>query len=311
MPPHPKSVRTFFALAAAALAMTHFCIAAPSKRVVVKSKASANFIEIRKQSDFAALSYVFAQGERFSDSSRGDAVSNVDFQSIAETLAIDLGEQNFIPTKEPENADILLVIHWGGIERFEDPTKMLALERAYEGVQQSVDNVGSDYVAYDAWETRFDLVQHESDLIHERMNDAKMARLLGFDEDIARERKKPFSTTLEETLLVQMQQERYLIIIMAWDNQVLRATGEKKLLWSTHMNMKALGTNFEDAIAFMSGAAVGYFGTESDGIKSQLYKQDEYQIEMGELEVIESGTSLKSSESSEASDRLAKSNARN
>ncbi|MDQ8205063.1 hypothetical protein [Pelagicoccus sp. SDUM812003] len=269
------------------------------KRVAVKADASPAFEAFRGEAGDRPLSYIFAEGEFFGDSTRGTQIKEVSLRSILETLAEDFAVQNFYPTTDTKSADMLIVVHWGGIERLEDPTKFMALERAFEGLREqaqlSISGDGaaanSPYNTFDPSDTRFELLQHNTDMMAEQMSDARIARILGFDEDLAREREKAFPSTLEETLLHQMQDERYLVIVMAWDNRALSEKGEKNLLWSTRISMRALGSSFDEAVALMSGAAAPYFGQESGGLQNHVYRRQEYKVEMGEVEVVESGKS--------------------
>lgn len=263
-------------------------IAFAKKRVSINARASDQFIEFREQNDYAPLSYVFAKGEFFGDSTHGARIAEVEFNKLATTIAEDLAERQFFPTTEAKTADMFIVVHWGGVEKFQDPTKMIAMEKVYDALYAANNPEGLDYVATDHMETRFDLVQDETDRMFEEMTDAKMARLLGFDEDLARERQKVNPTALEETLLMRMQQERYLVILMAWDNRALQERGEKKLLWTANLSMKTLGTNFDEAVAYMSDAASDYYGLQTAGLKSRRYKQEYYEVELGEIEVVSS-----------------------
>lgn len=291
------------------LAVASLCLAASpaiaKKRVAIKTNASPDFLELREQSQ-RPLTYVFGEGEFFGDSTRGRKIADTELRSILETLAEDMVQQNFFPTTDTAAADMLIVVHWGGVEKLEDPTKLMALERAFEGLRLSAQQeaagggMESDpFNAYDPMQTRFDMLQHSADMTSERMSENRIAQIIGFDEELARERQKPFASTLEETLLHQLQEERYLVILMAWDNKALAAGSSKNLLWTARLSMKALGSGFEEAVALMSGAAANYYGTDSDGLKTRVYKRHEYKVEMGEIEVLESGSELEPDSSNE------------
>lgn len=284
------------------LAVALLCLAAApahaKKRVAVKTDASPAFLELREQSE-RPLTYVFAEGEFFGDSTRGNKIAKTELRSILEMLAEDMVQQNFFPTTDTAAADMLIVVHWGGLEKPDDPTRLMALERAFEGlresaIQQSAGGGGESdpFNSFDPMETRFEMLQHSTDVQSDQMSEDRIARIIGFDEELAKERQKPFASTLEETLLHQLQEERYLVILMAWDNKALAADGSKELLWTARLSMKALGSNFEEAVALMSGAAADFYGTDSGGLKTRVYKRSEYKVEMGEIEVVESGNQL-------------------
>lgn len=288
-------------------AFGHFCcslVASPAfakARIALKAKATDTFETFRTEIGDRPLTYVFAEGEFFGDSLRGNKIKKTAFREIAETLAEDFVTQNFLPTSDLKTADMLIVVHYGGVEINEDPMRLMALERAFEGIREQAEqgiaagNAGTDpgesspFDTYDAMDTRFDMLAHDTNLSSEAMQQARLANLLGFDEELKEERQKPFPSTLEERLMHDMYDERYLVIIMAWDQQAMIHRGEKRLLWLTRTSMKALGSNFDEAIKLMSGAAAPYYGQNSIGLETRTYKRQEYKIEMGEIEVVESG----------------------
>ncbi|MBC2607999.1 hypothetical protein [Pelagicoccus albus] len=272
-------------------------------RVAVKARSSNAFLEQRELDHNQPLSYVFAQGDFFGNSTRSDRIKQVDFLEIAETLSESLAAQNFLPAQDQAAADMLLVVHWGAVEKFEDPNRDFALQQAYEGIAEMNQNLppgaspNSSYTPpysdmYSSDQARFDSLKYNNSLQSERMQENQIAEILGFDDDLAKERAKPFATTDEVRMLTQLQQERYLIVVMAWDFQELSKNNKKRLLWTTRISMKALGSSYKDAVLLMSKAGEAYYGNVSEGLETKVYKRDEYKIELGDLEVVESGEAV-------------------
>ncbi len=92
----------------------------------------------------------------------------------------------------------------------------------------------------------------------------------------------------EYELRDMLKDERYFIVLMAYDWQKLRTEKEYELVWSTRFSLDAIGTNFREAHFALSRGAANYIGTNLDGdlgkTKTHLGPGD---IEFGTIEVIE------------------------
>ena len=82
-----------------------------------------------------------------------------------------------------------------------------------------------------------------------------------------------------------LQEERYFVILMAYDYPKIRNEGEVKLLWSTRYSIRAVGQSFEDAIKDMNLVAGDYYGTNLKGF-TRTRVTDKSRVEMGDIEVI-------------------------
>ena len=92
----------------------------------------------------------------------------------------------------------------------------------------------------------------------------------------------------EMELQEMLREERYFLVLMAFDWQKLRKTGEKDLVWSTRFSMDAVRVNFHDAHFALSRGASNYFGTNLDG---KLGKAKTFtgpgEVVTGDLKVVE------------------------
>lgn len=85
-----------------------------------------------------------------------------------------------------------------------------------------------------------------------------------------------------------LQNERYFMILSAFDWQLLRKTGEKKLLWTTRLSLDTVKQGFDEMHFALSRGTANYFGTNLD---SDLCEVNTHvgsgEVKSGELKVIE------------------------
>jgi hypothetical protein len=240
-------------------------------------------------------SYVLAQGRFFGGNLRDATLEHTQFVEIAHVLAPSLAQQSFYPAGDAKGADILIVVHWGitGVE-----------EDASHG-QMDMERMNKDASAYNASAAKGGVTDPgaiNSDLDFMRAGSAAVsggpalnARLLGFSEALAQEEYRSVATAsgmteMDYVLRDKIQDERYFVIVMAYDLKAL-GTAEKgrklKLLWSTHMSIRALGRNFTTALPEMSGVAARYFGHQLSGLLLNAEKVPEGKVEIGEPRTVE------------------------
>jgi hypothetical protein len=108
------------------------------------------------------------------------------------------------------------------------------------------------------------------------------AQLLGMEEAFGSK-----GTRYDEERLKRMiDEERYFIILMAYDYKKVKE-GEEVLLWRTRYSMRALGQSFTVAIGQMNDIAGDYFGDNMKGLITKRF-DDKSDVKMGEVEVIDS-----------------------
>src|SRR5690606_35386347 len=103
----------------ALLASSVYAIAR-SDYVVVSATASNGYERMTADGKLRPESYVISKGQHHGntrDASHGDAR----FQELLDALAPALAKQQYWPATQVETADLLIVVHWGETEIFEDP----------------------------------------------------------------------------------------------------------------------------------------------------------------------------------------------
>src|SRR5262249_13553458 len=86
-----------------------------------------------------------------------------------------------------------------------------------------------------------------------------------------------------DDLISDIEEERYYIIVTAYDFPSAVKDGKRKQLWATRISIRAQGNRFDEQLATMLSTASGYFGQNS----KQLVRQ--YQngkVHIGDMKVI-------------------------
>jgi hypothetical protein len=184
-------------------------------------------------------------------------IDNISFAAIAQMIEGPLAAQQYVATPEPEKADLLIVVFWGR-------------------------TIGTD--AFAQSETSQVMLGSDQDKI-----DAENARLLGFDS--ARVFDQGFSDPsnmmsnirkqLYSGVVDAIKEDRYFIILQAFDFQAAWKQKKIILLWETRFSMTQRGHDFGKDLPRMSLVAGQYFGQESEGL---VYKPiPNGQVQIGNL----------------------------
>ncbi|HEX3729442.1 MAG TPA: hypothetical protein VHV47_06535 [Opitutaceae bacterium] len=284
-----------FRLPAFAVAIVSLVLAPAAGRaedwVTVHAWAHPEYLARRAAHPEKRETYVVAKGEYFAGSTRDPTIEKTSFEGLVQHLAADMAKQNYYPTKQVQDADLLIVVHWGTTSPYvsdydlqqqsnpnyydphnysfaspnamADPSRLTADPTQVE-VEQG--QLGQEYnnqnLARAADAQAFDSAAHT-------LTSTSIQGILGYTSALAKMSRATTTTEEEKTLLVNESEERYFIIVCAFDMHDLLENHHKKLLWTSHMSMRAPGTNFTEAVPRMSEVASLTYGQSLDGIVQQ------------------------------------------
>ena len=257
--------------------------------VVVNSKAHEGFSIAREQDPSKeVLTYAFMKG-RFHPGTRNDpAMNNISFSDLVLEIATHLQKQNFLPVPDPQKADLLIVVHYGATsvqDSFEELQGITSLEDYGfgDGAVTSASSGGGsvDVSALNAiQDMQFEI---NKNLTIQQGNQGSMnymAHLIGMEEAFVGD----IGPSEERYLMNLLYEERYFIVLMAYDIRKLRE-GEIHLHWTTRYSIRATGQAFGDALKDMNLVAGNYFGKNmGELVKKRV--TDKSRVELGELEVV-------------------------
>jgi hypothetical protein len=181
--------------------------------------------------------YELRNGGNF-DGPRVDVtMDSLSFEDVSRVIVGPLASQNYVQDDDPDTAKLLIVVCWGTTIVPDDANPK---------------------------DTR-DLHVSSGDL-EERLDgqiDAKSANILGYTDEIFRT--SPTDPKMK-TLQGEIEQDRYYVVLLAYDFKAARRFGIHKLLWETRFSIPEPGNDFEKAFPKMASIAAPYFGQDSHGL---------------------------------------------
>jgi hypothetical protein len=268
--------------------------------VTVRVWADPNYTARRASKDGPKdETYVVAQGEYFQGACRDGSITGKSFPEILHFLAPTLVKQHYFPAKDAKSADQLLIVHWG---------TTIAYMNDYEATAQTTPAPASLFhdssmgpsgvegmaditmrMEADAMDQASQAAQLEQrvDQVARTMNTASVAGLLGYTKQLHREEQKVEVTEVERTLRSNLTEDRYFVILQAYDFPSLTQSHERKLLWTAHMSIRSAGTNFALALPRMGRIASDLYGQNNDDVVTGKY-QDEKRaaVEIGPITIL-------------------------
>ena len=271
------------------------------KLVTVRSVADRAYAEKRAATNPPPReTYVFAKGEYSPGDRRDSSLEKTTFLRMAQVVASDLRKQNYEPTKDYKTADLIIVMHWGctmGNDRglAQSLIETATLQQASEGLSDAQQGQAEDppdetfadgAVAAAAANYRSEILALRAMAGSSNgLISSSNAELLGFSSTLAKDDAAFVSSTEVEALRSMIDEERYYIILMAYDGPALR-DGKKRRLWTTRMSIRSAGVNFTIAIDRMSSAAALFHGTQQTGVALEVPKQRRGEVTIGEVKVL-------------------------
>jgi hypothetical protein len=117
------------------------------KHVAIKADANSAYEESRANpnGEKRVEKYVFLQGKFFPGSIKDRSLEQTEMMDVARALAPHLAKQNFLPSKDQSEADIVIAVHWG-------MTTSLSYNQGYvlDMMEQARERQTADKEFYDA-----------------------------------------------------------------------------------------------------------------------------------------------------------------
>ncbi|WP_146180258.1 hypothetical protein [Opitutus sp. ER46] len=307
----PLTLRAATWLVFSACALLHTgCAGLGDPAVIVSSSAVADYTA-RKFQDGRPVreTYVFMPGRYYPGATVDRSLERMSFRQLAEPLAQELARKQYFPAPDLKSADLLIVVHWGvtdprisssemrgqvtyhfdasmsdaGVDRPPSETDAMFASNLPEGHDALTLYPDLPNDAVRAME--FEETERLTDQLGGDMANANAILLLGYSRQLRQLSELPFITTAELALRSDLKNERYFIVLRAYD--LRHRTGRRpRVLWTLHLNMRSAGVNFREAMASMGDVAVHYVGRNVDQVETALPKLKQGTVTIGEVKII-------------------------
>jgi hypothetical protein len=199
-------------------------------------------------------SYAFGNGGYMGGPFPDKSMDQMSFLDVAGVVAVPLAEQKYFPAKDPNTTKLLIMLYWGTTITPGRP----------EGDE---DNIIRDRIDY------------------------QNAQLLGYDSEGLVG--TVYGSGIELTalrwhrrdLVIDLEYNRYYVVLMAYDFQILRSQKKLKPMWETRFSLNERGNQFDKALPAMAKIASHYFGEDSKGLVRRPVPTG--QVDIGEPTLIE------------------------
>jgi hypothetical protein len=258
-----------------------------NERIAVSSTAAPDYV--RRDDGVAGLrpeGYIFTQGRHFESGTRDGSIEKLTFNKLVQQLAPDLARQKYFPARSADLADILIVVHWGVSQIYDDPqkdTRVDAINNALPELQAQVreNGMGDAAPLNDVYDS-IQWAQENSQAVFWRN-----ARLLGYVADLRRiGTDTGYVTDRERLLNAELNEERYFVVLMAYDYQAMKKDKRSKLLWTTRLSVRTAGNNFTEALPVLAQAGSHVFGKQVEGLVHAKANLREGRVTFGEMKIL-------------------------
>ena len=263
----------------------------------VSAKVSKDYVRTKlPDGSFQPEAYAFGEGGKWPGEISDETIDKLHFIDVATVIAVPLAIQKYVPAKDPNKTKLLIMVYWGTtavppptstsvaydnlsiiqnkIAQSQGLAKAIAASsNAGQGnthYHPSDPNVGISDSQMDELTSAISLLNMENE--DRDRTDFKNALMLGYDSPglIGTEEGKYVRGTAfsidRDDLYAEIEENRYFVVLMAYDFQVLWKQKKHKLLWETRFSISERRNQFDKALPVMARYASQYFGQPSHGL---------------------------------------------
>lgn len=263
----------------------------PRQAISVYSRARNGYV--RSSNPDGSLkpeTYVLRAGTRskLSESRTSDELS---LDDISRAIAGPLAVRGYVPGGDPDTTRLLLLAYWGTTLIPDDVHPIEGRASTQEGhIEDYWGKMGVGPPSPEGFSpdsTQWTQlpkvpVYQKTELIQDSVTDSTNAAILGYADAILG--RQPVDRPAE-TLINELEQHRYYVVLLAYDYQRARTQGQRTLLWETRFSLTEAHNDFGKSLAAMALVASGYFGQDSHGLIHNELKEGH--VEVGEPKALD------------------------
>jgi hypothetical protein len=259
----------------------------------VASKVSSDYRrEKLPDGSFRPETYAFGEGRKWSGEINDPTFEKLRFTDVARIIAGPLASQKYLPARDPDRTKLLIMVYWGLTDVPPPITSSVAYDNlsaiqnkmadaaalarakaagAGSGHYHPADpNAGISDEQMDAFSSAMTVLNIENQ--QRAKTDYFNALMLGYDSPglIGTEKGNYVRGTAfaadRDDLYSEIEENRYFVVLMAYDFQLLWKDKKHKLLWETRFSIGERRNAFDKALPVMARFAAQYFGQDSGGL---------------------------------------------
>ena len=223
---------------------------------------------------FQPETYAFGEGGYWGGELKDLTIDKLKFIDVARVIAAPLAGQKYLPTHDPNKTKLLIMVYWGTTA----VPPPYAEDTLYQNFQHAIEEYrillasGAADEAMNVYYSGLQQLNIENG-IRDRL-DYKNAKMLGYNTDFNSLVATDYGAHVAETAIgvdqrdqvAEIEDNRYFVVLMAYDFQLLWKQKKHLLLWETRFSVNEKHNAFDKALPFMAAYASRYFGQPTDGI---------------------------------------------
>jgi hypothetical protein len=238
--------------------------------VAVTGRTSPDYLRVRqKDGSYAPETYSFGKGGDWAGSMKDDSIDGLTFLDVAHVIAHPLAGQHYFPSIDPAKTKLLIMVYWGTSHAPEHANDSLEMQNAQD----------AQYAGGEAYTAAIAMVQAENR--QRRQDDLLNIKMLGYESWFAETNRDTRGTALEQSrrdLWDEIEQNRYFVVLMAYDFQLMLTEKKHRLLWETRFSIRQQHHLFDKELPSLAQYASRYFGQDSGGLVRD-------KVPLGEVEI--------------------------
>ncbi len=266
----------------------------------VASKVSGDYARAKlPDGSFRPEYYTFGKGGKWGGEISDATMDKLNFMDVARVIAASLAGQNYLPAKDAASTRLLIMLYWGTTQVPGPTSDSVAYDQL--GAAQvnlnaftvpSQTNPAAKVVvggpAADAAMAQMSEALTLLNMENEQRDrtDFANAHMLGYDAegligtDYGMNMRGTAFEARRDELVAEIEENRYFVVLMAYDYQLLWKKKKHRLLWETRFSINERHNAFDKALPAMAQYASRYFGQGSRGLLR--VRVPEGRVEVGE-----------------------------
>ena len=266
----------------------------------VSSRVSDDYARTKlPNGSFEPETYTFGEGGHWSGAMSDDTIDKLHFIDVARVVAGPLAAQNFLPGKDPKQIKLLIMVYWGttiGAGGASSTPGYQALSAANQTLSNanlaalaaglasgpgpgspgggsggmSGSQKAAAFAVKEAAQAEFDSAMAVAAMENRKRDkiNQRNAGILGYDTEFALTPGMEFTALRfrRQDLIDELEEDRYFVVLMAYDFQIMWKEKKHKLLWETRFSIRQRHNSFDKQVAAMVENASRYFGQDSHGL---------------------------------------------